>query len=491
MPTTEPLPPIPAKLSPDRSSTIPIQDFPGLVGGLLPNTATDLESARHSSDNTRLSKFSRLRRSQWYLLFSPYHKIFVLVFILNLAWFLYLIIQFDQGHGLDSSKLATAVAANFSTLVLIRIPEVVNFLFLALHGLARYSPSWLRHMVLAQVHHYGGLHSGCATSATVWYLFFMAVRALDCRWEHNIDRINFSVVVVVAALLLVVLGSSLPKVRSRWHDQFEVVHRFAGWFIIGMFWIQTVLIAKITAYESGDKTINIFCRQPSTWFLVTTTLLVIYSWTRIRKVTVRYTQHLSNHALRLYFDELPGAQSCRAIKLSDAPLREWHPFACIPEMKSQPGFSVIISKAGDWTNSVIQNPPKQIWIKEVPQYGVLWNATMFARPLIVATGSGIGPCLGLFHGYPDIKCRILWSARHVEEVYGQEISESVRSMDPEALIIDTHRDGKPVLEDVACRLYKEASADAVFVISNPKSTDTVVAALRRRGINAYGPIWDS
>lgn len=116
---------------------------------------------------------------------------------------------------------------------------------------------------------------------------------------------------------------------------------------------------------------------------------------------------------------------------------------------------------------------------------------MFARPLIVATGSGIGPCLGLFTGYPNLKCRVLWLARHVEEVYGQDIIETVRAMDPQAVIIDTHRDGKPRMEDVALRLYKAANADAAFVISNPQGTKNVVTSFRRRGISAYGPIWDS
>ena len=179
------------------------------------------------------------------------------------------------------------------------------------------------------------------------------------------------------------------------------------------------------------------------------------------------------------------------MKLSRNPLKENHAFACIPRVDEGRGCSVLVSNAGDWTDRIIRDTPESLWVREIPMRGVLWNATMFARTVIVATGSGIGPCLGLFAGCPDLDCRILWSTQSPEETYGQSIIDSILRADPKATIVDTRKSGRPDLVEMAQGLYEESDAEAIFVISNSKVTYAVVKALRDRGISAYGPIWDS
>ena len=39
--------------------------------------------------------------------------------------------------------------------------------------------------------------------------------------------------------------------------------------------------------------------------------------------------------------------------------------------------------------------------------------------------------------------------------------------------------------------YEDFGAEAVFVVSNKPTTLQLVADLERRGIPAFGPIWDS
>ena len=41
------------------------------------------------------------------------------------------------------------------------------------------------------------------------------------------------------------------------------------------------------------------------------------------------------------------------------------------------------------------------------------------------------------------------------------------------------------------RLVKEFNAEAVAIISNQKLTEKVVYGMMRRGITAFGAIWDS
>jgi len=88
------------------------------------------------------------------------------------------------------------------------------------------------------------------------------------------------------------------------------------------------------------------------------------------------------------------------------------------ENKKINGFSVVVSNAGDWTKRHIQNPPKKLWIRGYPLHGLLYTSKLFKKIVLVATGSGIGPCLSLIYSN-QVNCRILWSTPNPETVFGK------------------------------------------------------------------------
>lgn len=120
------------------------------------------------------------------------------------------------------------------------------------------------------------------------------------------------------------------------------------------------------------------------------------------------------------------------MRLSDSPLTEWHSFATIPEPGRQ-GFSLVVSRAGDWTIKIISKPPTHIWKRGVPTYGVMRIAKMFNRIVLVATGSGIGPCTPaiLANASP---IRLLWTAPNVRETFGDKLVNQIVQANPEAII---------------------------------------------------------
>jgi ferredoxin-NADP reductase len=209
------------------------------------------------------------------------------------------------------------------------------------------------------------------------------------------------------------------------------------------------------------------------------------------------TEFLSSHAIRLHFDApiVPG----NGIRLAQHPLRDWHGFVTIqdanninPENTSNrsKAYSVIISRAGDFTGRVIDTAPTHIWRRGIPTSGFLRVATLFRSIVIVATGSGIGPCLSIFP-YRRIAMRILWTAPNHEATFGRSIVEEVRRRDSSAVIYNTRTSGKPDMSLLAWRLYKEGGAEAVMVISNKRLTREIVFQSERRGVPAYGAIFDS
>ncbi len=118
---------------------------------------------------------------------------------------------------------------------------------------------------------------------------------------------------------------------------------------------------------------------------------------------------------------------------------------------------------------------------------------IFRSVVLVTTGSGIGPCLNLLAMDPSNRpsVRVLWSAPKPLATFGEEIVGNVRAADPESVIWDTKKFGRPDMVALTWQLLKESQAEAVFVISNPRVTKMVVYALESRGVAAYGPIFDS
>ena len=98
------------------------------------------------------------------------------------------------------------------------------------------------------------------------------------------------------------------------------------------------------------------------------------------------------------------------------------------------------------------------------------------------------------HGTLGPKCylnRLIWSTQSPTKTYGEGVLREVHTADPDALVWDTSTRGRPDLVVLAAGLYNEVGAEAVVVVSNRNVTRKVVLGLKKRGIPAYGPIFDS
>jgi len=111
--------------------------------------------------------------------------------------------------------------------------------------------------------------------------------------------------------------------------------------------------------------------------------------------------------------------------------------------------------------------------------------------VLIATGSGIGPCLAVLRA-GEVSCRVLWSTRSPRKTFGDGLVADVLSADSNAVIYDTAAGaGRPDVVKTAYSMYRESGAEAVVIISNPKLTYKVVYGLESRGVPSFGAIWDS
>ena len=330
---------------------------------------------------------------------------------------------------------------------------------------------------------------GAAIAGTLWFTLLTALLT-----RHYIsDTLRNAPVLVLGYILLVLLVTilifSYPSLRFKLHDAFEYTHRYAGWTAVALFWAELLLLTSAQSAQAEQSFRTALSHEPAFYLLILITLNIIWPWLRLRKVQV-VAEKLSSHAILIRFPTQLAPFSGYAI--SDAPLKEWHPFATFPGPEGSSGSSMLVSHAGDWTSRAIDSPKLTYWVKGVPKAGVLSMTCLFRKCVVVTTGSGIGPCLAyLSPPWNQLPCRLLWSTPAPLETYGPQVCAMVRKIDPDAQIIDTRKYGRPNMVQLAYELYVASGAEAVFVISNPLLTRKVVYAMESRGVPAFGPIWDS
>jgi hypothetical protein len=344
----------------------------------------------------------------------------------------------------------------------------------------------------------------------ICYNIYRFVERSDEPLRPSVLTITLSLIALTIFLIMLVFA--YPTIRKKHHNTFERVHRFAGWTALAIIWVQTMSSVRDNR-KSPQSFAHTMISTPSFWMLIVITLSIASSWFFLRTVPVD-AEVLSNHAIRLHFDYTVPVMGTFT-RLSERPLIEWHSFATVPAPRVENGrprgYSLVVSRAGDWTGGRISSPPRRIWVRGIPSKkilaptlhiqpihiliedaacGVMRIATLFTRVVLVATGSGIGPLLGHIQ-IPTCPFRLVWSTPNPVDTFGKDIVDAVYNADPGAVVHDTKKQGRPDLVRLTWDAVQGFGAEAVIIISNEKLTKKVVYGMETRGVPAYGAIWDS
>ena len=120
------------------------------------------------------------------------------------------------------------------------------------------------------------------------------------------------------------------------------------------------------------------------------------------------------------------------IRVSENPLTQWHALATIAEPGVK-GYSIVVSRAGDWTSKHIDNVPTSLWVRGIPTCGALRVVPLFRRIVLVATGSGIGPCAPHLFA-KKLPIRLLWVAPNTRKTFGDKLVDSILEASSDAII---------------------------------------------------------
>ncbi|KAK7965874.1 uncharacterized protein PG986_000151 [Apiospora aurea] len=427
-------------------------------------------------------KIRRPFRGIVYRIFIVYRFLFSLVGLSNLAALIAIFVT-----GVDRHWLSTMTAINLALAVMMRQDFVINALYTICCTVPKSWPLFIRSRC-AKIYHFGGMHSSAAVCAGIW-LLASNVASVTCQARPDTcagTKLRQSVATAVISwlltgLFLFMFVFAYPTMRKRYHDVFERVHRFVGWTMLGLFWVQVVISTNDTRLPG--QSLGAACvRVPALWLLSVATCCIATSWLFLRKVPVD-AEVLSDHAVRLHFDYTVPVNGSFT-RISRRPLIEWHSFATIPAPKPangrNKGYSLVVSNAGDWTEQAIKNPPTHLWVRGVPTCGVMRIATLFRRVVIIATGSGIGPLLGHIQN-ASCPTQLIWSTPNPEKTFGKPLLDTIAEKIPDAIIHDTKLLGRPDLVKMGYNLCRSFGAEAVIIIANEKITKKVVYGLETRG----------
>lgn len=428
----------------------------------------------------------------WLHWFTAYRILMGLAFIANFICFA-LWLSKEVNTDLRLSNVLLAVSINLFVAVIVRQEDWINASFALISKLPLNLPLKTRALI-ADFHHYGGLHIGAALSSSLWYILFVVLNTINtaaCIRENKMTVwlwIDIVTCYLFMLFLLFICVTAHPKLRAKFHDSFEHTHRFAGWASLAVLWLNTGIAPR--AHPSSPP----LATSPALYLLSAITFLIALPWLRIRRVPIR-AEKVSARELKITFPyaHMPYTST---VRFSRSPLMEWHAFATIP---SPDGFtaSIIISQAGDWTRDIIASPPSTLWLRSPPAKNFLACVPLFSSLLLVATGAGIGPMLSLLLS-PSIAAmraqgravRVLWCVYEPDAPHWGFVQQIIRAVDPAPRIFDSKK-GRPDVAFEARYLAKVEGLEAVMVVSNKSVTEGVVSGVKRAGGCAYGAVFDS
>ena len=185
-------------------------------------------------------KKSFLYRLGKHPLLIPYKRLFILITLINGIVFYKGLTSWNwfNPENIAIYKISRVILFNFTLAILIRQQYVINLLFTIATSVPKHWPLFIRR-VCAKVYHFGGLHSSSATMGTLWYFVF--VWGIYKSLSNDVYQINNPIVIIttfILVLLVTIVIMALPKIRAKYHNQFEITHRIGGWSVLKLFWIQ-------------------------------------------------------------------------------------------------------------------------------------------------------------------------------------------------------------------------------------------------------------
>ncbi|KAJ6728504.1 TRANSMEMBRANE PROTEIN [Salix koriyanagi] len=334
--------------------------------------------------------------------------------------------------------------ANILALTLCRSEAFLRVVFwLAVEVLGRsWIPLPIKTATTSLLQSLGGIHSSCGISSVAWLIYALV---LTLKSRENTSSEIIGVASSILSLLCVFLFGCFPSRPPSPSQRLRKVSQ--------VYWM-----------DSSSSPLGL-----------------------LRRVPVKVSAP-SGHASIIRFEG--GVKAGILGRISPSPLSEWHAFGIISDGKTE--HMMLAGAVGDFTKSLVSNPPSHLWVRQVHFAGLPYLVNMYDRVLLVATGSGICVFLSFLLQPCRANVCVLWVAKGIEQNFGKEIQDMMSGHPEDQVIVhDTAVLGRPNVSQMSVEAAKKWGAEVVVVTSNPEGSRDIVNSCKAAGIAAFGPIWDS
>ncbi|RDX48359.1 hypothetical protein OH76DRAFT_1352608 [Lentinus brumalis] len=417
----------------------------------------------------------------WY---NTYRKLFTITFSINVIMFGFAV----SGHWPYATKYAGAFAvANFNVSILMRNEVFGRCLYLIVNTLfAKWTPLWWRLGCTSVLQHLGGIHSGGAVSGIMW-LTYKVVNT----YRNHINENNAILVVglLTNVAVIVTAVAAFPWVRNTHHNVFERHHRFVGWTALFLTWGFTIMG---DIYDTENRQWipdgRHLVRQQDFWYVMGMTTWIVLPWICTREVPVDIELPSPKVAIVRF---RRGMQQGLLGRISRSAVKEYHAFGIISEGTHAKYHYMICGVQGDFTRSLVNDPPRTLWTRELKFAGVSNTSTLYKRGIRICTGTGIGAALSTCIQSPY--WYLIWIGSDQEKTFGPTISGLIhRHIEPERLLLwdSKVRGGRPDTMRILREVYHSWQAEVVFITSNYVGNSEMMEGCKEAGIPCFGTLWD-
>jgi hypothetical protein len=282
----------------------------------------------------------------------------VLVSLFNIV----LLMFFYQTIELDDTSTSVFSVSNIFAAILVRNELILHLLY----RLAVWTSTKIvhgRYYLNSSVHYIGGVHASCATWGFLWLIvdvFQQLGNPSDpLSMATSSDSISIAISSVLLTLLFIIIFTAIPSVRHKFHDTFEISHRYLGWSCLGILILHQIRFQFIIALNQTYP-LETLLTNPVLLMIALMTLSVFLPWISVQCFD-DFTMHCPSPGV-LVITVAGGADVGTFARISLDGI-EWHSFSVartsFNKQTAESEIHLIIGAVGDWTKNLIQEVKKE------------------------------------------------------------------------------------------------------------------------------------
>jgi NAD(P)H-flavin reductase len=417
----------------------------------------------------------------------------ILVSLVNIL----LLVVFYQTIDLNDISTSIFSVGNILIAILVRNELVLHLLY----RLAVWTSTKIirgKYYFNSAVHYIGGIHASCATWGFLWLIVDVLQQLGNpvdpLSMATSGDSISIAISTILLTLLFIIIITAIPPLRDKFHDTFEISHRYLGWSCLGILVLHQMRFQFIIALNQTYP-LETLLTNPVLLMVALMTFSVFLPWISVERFD-DFTMHCPSPGVLVI--TVPGSADVGTFARISLDGIEWHSFSVartgFNKQTAASEIHLIIGAVGDWTKNLIrqvekENLPKKLWVRRVKPPGFMFSINAYSRVVVIATGAGIAPVIPHVIANSHKLC-IIWIGNEHKQTYGETLW-SLLDSHPHCNIFDTGAYGRPNVEELAIQAVQDFKAQAVFCVSNKVVTEKLVKTCLKKGIPAYGATWDS